>query len=400
MKGSSSGTPAYLRNLNEWTLLERIIADGPLSRAELSRRTGLSKPTVSSAILQLIERGLVRETGRGDNSQGRKSTLLEFNRTCYYVLGIDLGATRIRTALGDLEGQLCGFRQTPMPKEGMQGAELQALILAEAEALLLEQGMTWRSIQAATIGIPGIVDTASGEVSQLVPPLPGAEQSLSRAQLNALLPVRVETENDVNLAALAEFTIQGGAESGPLLYFSLGEGTGGGLVLNGAIFHGFRGAAGEFANMTLHGERVEEVLSAGGLMRLAARFGGEAGEREGRSLKEPGVSPERLIEQARGGDAAAMAVMDAYCELLAEALINLCAVIAPETVVLGGGIGRNADVLLPRLERRLSGFYSRPCLDVTRHQEKDVVLGAIQTAVQAALRHIREAYQSSSPSNN
>ncbi|MNM09135.1 N-acetylglucosamine repressor [compost metagenome] len=401
MKGTTSaGTPAYLKNLNEWTLLERIIADGPLSRAELSRRTGLSKPTVSSAILQLLERGLVRETGRGDNSQGRKSTLLEFNRTCYYVIGIDLGATRIRMALGDLEGQICGFRQAPMPGEGVQGAELQALIIAEAEALLREQGVTWHSIQAATIGIPGIVDTASGKVSQLVSPLPGAEESLSRDQLNALLPVRIETENDVNLAALAEYSIRHSVDSGSLLYFSLGEGTGGGLVLDGAIFRGFRGAAGEFANMTLRGERVEEILSAGGLMRLAARFAGEVGEKKGRTLKESITSPERVIEQARSGDPAAMAVMDAYCDLLAEAIINVCAVIAPETVVLGGGIGCNGDVLLPRLESRLSGFASRPSLDVTRHQEKDVVLGAIQTAVQAALRNIRDAYQSLSPANN
>lgn len=398
MKDKPAGTQTYLRNLNEWQILERIIAEGPVSRAELSRRTGLSKPTISSAVVQLLERGLVRETGRGDNLQGRKSTLLEFNRTCSYVIGIDVGATRIRMALGDLEGRISAYRQAEIPKGGVQEAELQTLIQAEAEALLQEQKMDWSSIQAAAVGIPGIVDPVSGKVSQLVPPLAGAESMLSRGHLNALFPVRVETENDVNLAALAEYSVRSGADAGPLLYFSIGEGTGGGLVLDGAIFRGFRGAAGEFANMTLRGERVEEILSAGGLMHLAERIAGSAGGEDGRRLTGPEASPETLIGEARSGNPAALAVMDAYCDLLTEAIMNLCAVIAPKTVVLGGGIGRNGDMLLPRLESRLSGTGSRPSLDVTGNLEKDVVLGAVQTAVQAAFRHIREACQTSAPS--
>lgn len=91
MRIQTAGTPKVMRNLNEFLILDRIIGGGPQSRADLSRYTGLSKPTVSSAIAHLIERGLVRETGRAENTQGRKATLVEFNPKCFYTLGAEVG---------------------------------------------------------------------------------------------------------------------------------------------------------------------------------------------------------------------------------------------------------------------------------------------------------------------
>lgn len=91
MKIQTAGTPKVMRNLNEFLILDRMIAGGPQSRADLSRYTGLSKPTVSSAIAHLLERGLVRETGRAGNVQGRKAILVEFNPKCFYIIGAELG---------------------------------------------------------------------------------------------------------------------------------------------------------------------------------------------------------------------------------------------------------------------------------------------------------------------
>ncbi|WP_458126612.1 MarR family transcriptional regulator [Paenibacillus sp. Z3-2] len=85
-----------------------------MSRADISRQTGLSKPTVSSAVEHLIDRNLVRETGRADNAQGRKATLIGFNEKAYYVCGVDIGATRIRIALSDLSGEIIAYRTYPM----------------------------------------------------------------------------------------------------------------------------------------------------------------------------------------------------------------------------------------------------------------------------------------------
>ncbi|WP_379159949.1 ROK family transcriptional regulator [Paenibacillus sp. sgz5001063] len=386
MKIQSVGTPRSMRQLNELLILDMILAGGPLSRADLSRQTGVSKPTVSSAITHLIQRGLVRETGRADNSQGRKATLLEFNNHCFYVIGVDLGATRIRIALADMGGQIVQYTQLAMPVRSLTDSEFQALLVQGIEGLLKESAVSWEQIKAATFGIPGVVDPSSGVVSGLVSPLAGLESTLQLTCLAQLLPVPVITENDVNLAALAEHSISPEGAGRSLLYFSIGEGTGGGLIIQGEIYRGMGGGAGELANMSLSAGKLEDVLSAKGLIKLACRFA----EEQSSSGDGAQCSPERLFEEARRGNPLAESLMDEYCGLLAEALTNICAVIAPESIILGGGIGSNGDVLLHRLEARLTGWNHNPRLGVSYYREKDVVLGAVQVAVQAAFGRIRE----------
>ncbi|OKP85452.1 hypothetical protein A3844_16090 [Paenibacillus helianthi] len=394
MKNQSAGTPRAMRNLNELLILNEIIGGGPQSRADLSRQTGLSKPTVSSAITHLIGRGLVRETGRADNSQGRKATWLEFNTHCFYVAGVDLGATRIRMALADMGGQIVQYQQLAMPEGSLTDIEFQTFLVESLEGLLKEYGVAWDRIKAAAIGIPGVVDPAGGEVSRLVSPLKGLETTLELANLTRLFPVPVITENDVNLAALAEHSLTGDAAGGggSLLYFSLGEGTGGGIIIDGAIYRGLGGGAGELANMRLSAGRLEDVLSAKGLLRLTSAITGEQDKKPDSYSSEPGISPERLFEEVRKGDPVAQSVMDVYSGMLAEALTNICAVIAPDSIVLGGGLGSNGDVLLHRLEARLTGLDRKPRLAVSCHRERDVVTGAIQIAVQAAFRRLREEW--------
>ncbi|MNO24506.1 N-acetylglucosamine repressor [compost metagenome] len=389
MKAQSAGTPRAMRNLNELLILDEMIGGGPQSRADLSRLTGLSKPTVSSAITHLIGRGLVRETGRADNSQGRKATWLEFNTHCFYVAGVDLGASRIRMALADMGGQIVQYQQLAMPEGSMTETEFQTFLVQSLEGLLKEYGVSWEKIKAAAIGIPGVVDPAGGEVSGLVSPLKGLENTLELANVTRLFPVPVITENDVNLAALAEHSLSGDAGgAGSLLYFSLGEGTGGGIIIDGQIYRGLGGGAGELANMRLSAGRLEDVLSAKGLLRLA----GEQDKEPDHFSSEPGISAGRLFEEDRKGDPVAQSVMDAYCGLLAEAVTNICAVIAPDSIVLGGGLGSNGDVLLHRLESRLTGLDRNPRLTVSSLRERDVVTGAIQIAVQNAFRRLREEW--------
>ncbi|CAM4364162.1 ROK family transcriptional regulator [Paenibacillus typhae] len=390
MNMSSAGTPKAMRNMNEMLILNRIIAGGPQSRADLSRETGLSKPTISSAVTQLIGRGLVKETGRAENAQGRKATLLEFNRKCYYVIGADLGATRIRMSVADMGGEICHYKQLAMPADHLAEPEFRDFLVQGLEGLLAEAGLHWDSIQAAAFGIPGVVNPADGEVSELVLPLRGREDVLKLANLAQLLPVPVVTENDVNLAALAEYTLSGAEKSRSLLYFSIGEGTGGGLIIGGEIYRGLGGGAGELANVVLGAGRLEDILSAGGLKQLASSIAAEQQTAPATPLLAgPEGSAEQIFNEARSGNVLAESVLDAYCRLLAEALGSICAVIAPDRVVLGGGIGGNGDLLLHRLEAELAQLQRKPRLSVSGRGDKDVVLGAIQIALQAAFGRIR-----------
>lgn len=175
MKIQTAGTPKVMRNLNEFLILDRIIGGGPQSRADLSRYTGLSKPTVSSAIAHLIERGLVRETGRAENTQGRKATLVEFNPKCFYTLGAEVGGSSLRIALADMSGEICYYKQLSMPESGLTEAVCHDFLVQSIEGLLADSGISREKLRAAAFGIPGVVDPADGSVSDLVAPLRGCE---------------------------------------------------------------------------------------------------------------------------------------------------------------------------------------------------------------------------------
>ncbi|MEK3901752.1 ROK family transcriptional regulator [Paenibacillus sp. FSL R7-0179] len=391
MKIQTAGTPKVMRNLNEFLILDRIIGGGPQSRADLSRYTGLSKPTVSSAIAHLIERGLVRETGRAENTQGRKATLVEFNPKCFYTLGAEVGGSSLRIALADMSGEICYYKQLPMPERGLTEAVYQDFLVQSIEGLLADSGISREKLRAAAFGIPGVVDPADGSVSDLIAPLRGCEGVLSRTNLARLLPVPVVTENDVNLAALAEYTSSGMEASASLLYFSIGAGTGGGLIIHGEIYRGLGGGAGELANLMLSAGRLEDVLSTDGLRQLANRMSKEhtgAGE-TAYLLSIPGGPAEQIWNEVRRGEPLALAIIEAYCNLLAEAIGSICTVMAPTTVVLGGELGSHGEILLEKLESRVSGLHRKPRLAASSHGDRDVVLGAVQTAVQLAFGEMR-----------
>ena len=391
MKIQTAGTPKVMRNLNEFLILDRIIGGGPQSRADLSRYTGLSKPTVSSAIAHLIERGLVRETGRAENTQGRKATLVEFNPKCFYTLGAEVGGSSLRIALADMSGEICYYKQLTIPDGGLTEGVYQNFLVQSIEGLLADSGISREKLRAAAFGIPGVVDPADGSVSDLVAPLRGCEAVLARTNLAQLFPMPVVTENDVNLAALAEYTSSGMEASGSLLYFSIGEGTGGGLIIHGEIYRGLGGGAGELANLMLSAGRLEDVLSTDGLRQLANRMAKEYKGAGGTAylLSTPGGLAEQIWEAVRRAEPLALAIIEAYCNLLAEAVGSICTVMAPTAVVLGGELGSHGEMLMERLEARLGGLHRKPRLAASSHGDKDVVLGAVQTAVQLAFREMR-----------
>ncbi|PQP81148.1 hypothetical protein C0Q44_22215 [Paenibacillus sp. PCH8] len=407
-----AGTPQYIRNLNENLIMDALIAQGTMSRADISRQTGLSKPTVSSAIEHLMERNLVRETGRADNAQGRKATLIRFNETAYYVFGIDIGATRIRIALSDLNGEIIAYRTYPMViHEANDQAEASILMLLRSHIneLLHENQLNWNQIQCIGFGIPGVVRPESGRISRIVDPLAGLEQAFSLESLSGAFPCEVILENDVNLAALGEYRSGAAAESPLFVFFSIGTGTGAGIMVHGQLLRGLGGLTGEIAEMLVEDDRrLEDVLSAEGLMQLAKRhlhLKGASFETVIRSVDAIAdededqvegnlhryLTPEKLFAAVRSGEAVALEIMTQYSQRIASALRHISVVLAPELIVLGGGVGGNGDVLLPLLKEIVSKqFPVQPQLIGSKLGEQAVVTGAVQVAVQQTLLNLQQ----------
>jgi|GEM_PF-2041758 len=405
-----AGTPQYIRNLNENLIMDALITQGTMSRADISRQTGLSKPTVSSAVEHLIDRNLVRETGRADNAQGRKATLIRFNETAYYVCGIDLGATRIRIALSDLNGEILVYRTYPMVVQAANDqaqATILELLRSHMNALLEENHLKWNQIQCIGFGIPGVVLPETGRISRIVDPLVGLEKAFSLESLSGAFPCEVILENDVNLAALGEYR-SGAATGYPLfIFFSIGTGTGAGIMVHGQLLRGLGGLTGEIAEMLMEdGRRLEEVLSADGLMQLAKRHlnlhdelleatdsGADVNvdvDADADALRRH-LTPEKLFEAARSGEVEALEILKQYSQMIASALRQISVVLAPDLIVLGGGVGGNGDVLVPLLRQIISEHFPvQPQLICSKLGEQAVVTGAVQVALQQTMLNLQQ----------
>lgn len=395
-----AGTPQYIRNLNENLIMDALITQGTMSRAEISRQTGLSKPTVSLAVEHLIDRNLVREMGPADNAQGRKATLIRFNETAYYVCGIDIGATRIRIALSDLNGEIIAYRTYPMVvQEAYERAEatMLELLRSHMNELLDENHLNWDQIQCIGFGIPGVVLPESGRIHRIVDPLAGLEEAFSLESLSGTFPCEVILENDVNLAALGEYR-SGAAAGYPLfVFFSIGTGTGAGIMVHGQLLRGLGGLTGEIAEMLVDdGRRLEEVLSADGLMQLAKDYLDQHDELlevadSGADDLHRHLTPEKLFEAARSGEVEALDILQQYSQKIASALRQISVVLAPDLIVLGGGVGGNGDVLLPLLRQIISEqFPVQPQLICSKLGEQAVVTGAVQVAIQQTMLNLQQ----------
>src|SRR3954452_8482669 len=273
-------TPALLRTLNQGALMQRLRDDGPLSRAQLARDTGLSKPTVSQALAELEVAGLVRPVGPSAPSRGRTAMLYESDPTAGYVVGIDIGRAWIRVAVADLAGAVIARRDTANGA-GTAGAVVRSAA-REARAAVKQAGIGWKRVVHTVVGSPGVFDPTTGRLWH-APNLPDWSKPGLPDELRAALTPSTAIENDANLAAIGERDFGRGRDARNFIYLELGTGLGVGIVIDGELYRGARGAAGEVGYIPLPGAphsergRLEEATAAAAVV-TAARKAGMRGE--------------------------------------------------------------------------------------------------------------------------
>ena len=385
-----------LRVNNERVLLERLRASGAASRAELARVTGISKPTVSAALGNLEKAGLVRETGEMTVTagRGRSAVLYEVNPTAGYVVGIDIGRSRIRVALADLEGGIRGRREVRNEVDGATGPEpIVATASRLAREVVAEAGLDWSRVVHTVVGTPGVFDPASNEV-RYAGSLPGWGRTGVVDSLRAELGSSLSVHNDANLAALGEYAFGAGRDCPLLVFLMVGTGIGAGIVVDGRLFAGANGAAGEVGYLPFAPSQEPEparspAASHGPYYQrgaLDAAAGGSAvtALAELSGMPAPG-GPKQVFDAARAGDAAALAAVHAEAARLAHAIAAIAAMLDPALVVLGGGVGDNADLLLEPIYGSLAALTPlRPPIEPSTLGGDAVLIGAIATALTKA----------------
>jgi len=330
--------PQLLRALNEQLLLQQIRELGPCSRAELARRSGLSKPTVSLALANAERSGLVREAGQRTGVPGRSAVLYEVRPEAGYVLGLDIGRQFLRGAVADLAGSVLVKSAQRTRATSTRGRITELIGLADG--LCAEAGLVRSAISQTVIGSPGIHDARRDAIT-LAGELAAWGKPAVLAELRTAFGKQLVVENDVDAATLAEHVHGHGREFGTFAFVWIGTGIGMGLVIDGNLHRGVHGAAGEIAYMPIsaeqgsdpHDERRRGQLEAAGSAAAVVRAARRAGMRGA-------VSARRVFEASTAGDARAAAVVAGEAELVARAVCAIVTVIDPELVVLGGGIGQ------------------------------------------------------------
>ncbi len=379
------GTPRLLRAINTRALLEALRRAGPSSRPQLARIAGLSKPTVSQALGDLQSAGLVRLVGPASPSVGRTAMLYEADPTAGYVVGIDIGRAWIRIAAADLSGEIVARRDERNRERS--ATALVRTVSAVAHDVVATAGLTWDQVAHTVVGGPGVFDPDSDRLLH-APNLPGWSRPGLMTSLREALPPSVALDNDANLAAVGERSYGSGRDARTFVYVSVGTGIGMGIIIDGNLYRGAHGAAGEVGYLPLAGEDGDARAGRDARLRgiLEAAASADAVVRTAKRLGMAGASSaKRVFAAARAGDKLALAAVESEGERLALVVGTIAAILDPEFVLLGGGVGSNIDLLRPPLERRLAELTPLgPRVAEGQLGQDAIVLGAVASALDTA----------------
>lgn len=273
-----------------------------------------------------------------------------------YGFGVDLGGTTVKIAYFDEMGNMISKWEIPTVTADC-GSRILPDIAASIREFREKNGIAAERLLGVGIGVPGPVD-AKGNVNRCVN-LGWGMFNINK-ELSALTGLPVTAGNDANVAALGEFWKGGGQGCDNMVFVTLGTGVGGGIVIEGKLLHGAHGSGAEIGHMVLNrdetavcgcGKRgcVEQYCSATGIVRMA-KLALEASDEDSALRHLPNLTCKDIFDAGKQGDQLALQVLDKYYAYMGEFLADVCCVVNPEVVVLGGGVSKAGDVLLDGLK--------------------------------------------------
>jgi glucokinase len=385
---------AHVRRLN----LERVLAaaighEGEFTRAELIKTTGLSAPTVGGLSSTLIRLGILNDLGAGPSRGGRRPGRMQFNASYGFVAGIDIGPSRTRLGLADLRGELLARRVLPTPAD----ADPQTLLRLMSEEIdrLGEEGNLARDrLLAVAVGVPGIVDPNTGTLVGLTPNLKGWAEAPVGAILSREIGVAVVVENDVNLAILGEHWKGAARGHDTCVFLTFGTGIGAGIMMNGQLHHGHHFLAGEIGMMCMGPQFVGQDFGSRGCLETLSGLGALKANWSPVQNESAANSPDwvaELFRAAATGDEVARKTIEDAGTVLGIAAANVCSVLDPSLVVLGGSLAVQGAPLVDRVRQIIEKFIFRPPSVVVSALDKDAPLwGSLLLATSTGRERVRE----------
>ncbi|EHM28981.1 ROK family transcriptional regulator [Streptomyces sp. W007] len=344
------GSQTSLHRANLERVVRAVRMAGSLTQAEIARSTGLSAATVSNIVRELKDGGTVEVTPT--SAGGRRARSVSLSGDAGIVIGVDFGHTHLRVAVGNLAHQVLAEESEPLDvdassAEGFDRAEVLV------KRLIAATGIGPDKVIGIGLGVPGPIDVESGTLGS-TSILPGWTGINPSQELSGRLGVPVYVDNDANLGALGELVWGSGRGVKDLAYIKVASGVGAGLVIDGTIYRGPGGTAGEIGHITLDesgpvcrcGNRgcLETFTAARYVLPLLQPSHG------------PGLTMERVVQLAREGDPGCRRVIGDVGRHIGSGVANLCNLLNPSRVVLGGSLAEAGELVLGPIRDSVSRY--------------------------------------------
>ncbi|WP_339832698.1 ROK family transcriptional regulator [Paenibacillus sp. FSL R7-0272] len=375
-----TGDQMLVKKINKSIVLDTIRRHAPLSRAKLSEVTGLNKATVSNLVADLISDELVQEIGPGESSGGRKPLMLLFRGTAGYAVGLELSVTRLKGVLTDLEGHIVADYAVDL-KQHDATSVFEQLKLA-ATHLMEQAPPSPHGVIGIGIGVPGMVDE-QGTV--LFAPNLKWEMVPLRSMMEESFNLPVTIDNEANAGARGELNFGAGVGVRHLIYISAGIGIGSGIMVDGELYKGAWGYAGETGHMSIEAEGLPCSCGNRGCWEL---YASEKVYEHPDQQHLPAHTTKELIEHAQNGHQDVIALYNIIGRKLGVGITNIVNSFNPERIIIGGPLSEAK----PWIESALKQVVEERTLPYHRRslQVEWAALGSRSTRIGAAYSAISQ----------
>ncbi len=353
------GRPSLLRHTNALRILKLLRESGSCSKADLVRASGLSAPTITNVVADLLAADLVTPLGEGESNGGRPPDIISFKAERGCVLAVKLTAESLSFLLADLNGTQLDTQEISLHNRKTTPEAICSYIGEEVRRLLRKHKKKREQLLALVVGVPAITNVDEGVVLS-ISTLENWRSVPLRAKLARMVDCLVIIENDTNLAAQGERYCGAAQAEETFILIHIGPNVGAGIVLGGQIYHGSQWSAGEIAylrlpNMprkrpTLHefGE-LETVLTSSSILENWHEL-----KKNGREEAEDDANMDELgvLHLAQEGDARAEKIIQNRASIVADIIVNLSLILNPGLILLEGEVGSH-PALMSAVEKQL-----------------------------------------------
>jgi glucokinase len=345
----SVGRPSLLRHTNALRVLKLLRESGSCSKADLVRASGLSAPTITNVVGDLLSADLIKALGEGESNGGRPPDIIAFKAERGCVLAVKITADSLSYLLADLNGNPLDTHEIPLGGRKTTPDAICILIGEEVRRLLRKHRKKREQLLAVVVGVPAITNVDEGMVLS-ISTLENWRSVPLRAKLSKIVDCLVIVENDTNLAAQGERFCGAAQAEETFILIHIGPNVGAGIVLGGQIYHGSQWSAGEIGYLrlpntsrrrpTLHefGE-LETVLTSSGILESW-----NEGKKNATGVQEK-IDALGVLNLAQAGDARAEKIVQHRAGIVADIVVNLSLILNPGLILLEGEVGGHPTLI-------------------------------------------------------